>query len=234
MVTNSNDEEITIPSGYYTIDEINAIPNTMTDDTTFSISTKATSYGCIWIQFPHTIIFTNARDIREIFGLEGRTVILPVSFYGSNVIDITRNRQVIQVYSSLVRSSYLMTANQNNNLLTTMIINDLTTNYCRSVDNICKPMITRFDRFLILFRDMEGDIMRLNGEFELQLMIEDVYYQVPSSILPMNQFSMIEVFGNTRKRMCSWIILSHSINVPSRSCHSIPISCCTISQSIKW
>ena len=60
---------------------------------------------------PHTIIFTNAPDIREILGLEGRTVILPVSFYVSNVIDITRNRQVIQVYSSLVRSSDLKIAN---------------------------------------------------------------------------------------------------------------------------
>ena len=66
-------------------------------------------------------------------------------FYGSNVVDFTRNRQVIQVYSSLVRSSDLKIANQNNNLLTTMIIDDPTTNYCLSVGNICIPMITRFD-----------------------------------------------------------------------------------------
>ena len=89
----------------------------MTDDTTFSISTKTSSYGCIWIQSPHTIDHTNAPDIREILGLEGRAVILPASFYGSNVIDITRNRQAIQVYSLLVRSSDLKIANQNNNLL---------------------------------------------------------------------------------------------------------------------
>ena len=80
-----------------------------------------------------------------------------------------------------------------------MIIDDPTTNYCRSVD-ICIPMIARFDRFLILFRDLEGDIMRLNGEFELQLTIEDMYDEVPSSIPPMNQFSMIEVFRNTTKK----------------------------------
>ena len=103
-ITNSNDEEITIPPGYYTIGQIIAILNTMTD-TTFSISTKASSYGCIYIQYPHTIDFTNAPDIREILGLKGQMIILPVSFYGSNVIDITRNRQVIQVYSSLVRPS---------------------------------------------------------------------------------------------------------------------------------
>ena len=141
-------------------------------DTMFSISTKASSYGYFWIQSPHTIDLTNAPDIRDILGLEGRVIILSASFYASNVTDFTRNRQVIQVYSTLVRSSDLKIANQNSNLLTTMIINDPTTYYCRSVEDICIPMITRFDRYLILFRDMEGDIMRLNDIFELQLTIE--------------------------------------------------------------
>ena len=150
VAANSNDEEVTIPSSYYMIGEIIAILNTMTDNTMFSISTKASSYGCIWIQSPHTIDFTNAPDIRDILGLEGRAVILPALFYGSNVTDITRNRQVIQVYSTLVRSPDLKIANQNNNLLNTMIINDPTTNYCRSVEDICIPMITRFDRLMFL------------------------------------------------------------------------------------
>ena len=144
VVTNSNDEELTIPPGYYTIGQIIAILNIMTD-TTFSISMKASSYGCIYIQSTHTIDFTNAPDNREILGLKGRTVILPASFYGSNVIDITRNRQVIQVYSSLVYSSDLKIANQNNNLLTTMIIDDPKVNYLHTVEDICIPMITRFD-----------------------------------------------------------------------------------------
>ena len=81
-----------------------------------------------------------------------------------------------------------------------MIIDDPTTNYCRSVEDICIPMITRFDRLMFLFRDMEGMMMPLNGEFELQLTIEDVYDQVPSSILPMNQISMIGVFRNTMNK----------------------------------
>ena len=72
------------------------------------------------------------------------------SFYVSNVTDFTRNRQVIQVYSLLVRSPDLKIVNQNNNLLTTIIINDPTTNYCRSVEDICIPMITRFDRLMFL------------------------------------------------------------------------------------
>ena len=196
VVTNTNDEELTIPPGYYTIGQIIAILNTMTD-TMFSISTKASSYGCIYIQSTHNIDFINAPDIREILGLEGYMVILPASFYGSNVIDIMRNRQVIQVYSSLVHSSDLKIANQNNNLLTTMIIDDPEVNYLRTMENICIPMIAGL---MFLFRDMDGNIMRLNGEFELQLTIEDVYDQVPSSILPMNQFSMMEVFCNTTKK----------------------------------
>ena len=52
VITNLDDEEVTIPPGYYTIGEIIAILNTMTDNTTFSISTKTSSYGCIWIQSP--------------------------------------------------------------------------------------------------------------------------------------------------------------------------------------
>ena len=49
--------------------EIIAMLNTMTD-TPFSISTKASSNGCIWIQSPHTIDFSIAPDIREILDLE--------------------------------------------------------------------------------------------------------------------------------------------------------------------
>ena len=73
VITNSNDETVTIPPGYYTLSEIIALLNTMTD-TLFSISTNASSYGCIWIQSPHTIDFTDAPDIGEILGLDGRTV----------------------------------------------------------------------------------------------------------------------------------------------------------------
>ena len=54
-----------------------------------------------------------------------------------------------------------------------MINDDPTTYYCRSVEDICIPMITHFDRLMFVFRDMEGNIMRLNGKFELQLTIED-------------------------------------------------------------
>lgn len=57
VVTNTNGEEVTISPGYYTLSEIIAILNTMIN-TTFSISTMATSYECIWIQSPYSIDFT--------------------------------------------------------------------------------------------------------------------------------------------------------------------------------
>ena len=93
VLTNTNDEKRRIPIGYYSIGEIIAILNTMTD-TPFSISTKVSSNECIWIQSPHTIDFSIAPDIRGILDLEGYTIILPASFYGKNVIDITQNRQL--------------------------------------------------------------------------------------------------------------------------------------------
>ena len=57
-----------------------------------------------FFQSSYTIDFTNAPDIRKILGLEGCTVILPSSYYGSIVIPIIRNRQVIQVYFLMFRS----------------------------------------------------------------------------------------------------------------------------------
>ena len=173
-------------------------------DSTFLISTKASSYGCIWIQSPHTIDFTNALDIPEILGLEGQTVILPASFNGSNVIEITRNLQVILVYLSLDRSSDLKIGDRNNNLLTTLIIDDPTTNYCRLMEDICLPMITRFGRLMLVFRDMEDRIMHLNGEFEFQLAIEDRVEDEVEGVLTLisaNQLSMIEVFGSRKKEV---------------------------------
>ena len=85
VVTNTNGESVTIDRGYYTLSEIIAILNTMSN-TTFSISTMATSYGCIWIQSAYSIDFSDAPDIREIFRLGGQMIVLPASFYGSKVV----------------------------------------------------------------------------------------------------------------------------------------------------
>ena len=151
-----------------------------------------------------SIDINNAPDILEILGLEGQTVILPASFNGSNVIEITRNLQVIQVYSSLDRSSDLKIGDRNNNLFTTLIIDDPTTNYCRLMEDICIPMITRFGLLMFVFKDLEGRVMHLNGEFEFQLTIEDRVEGEVEGVLTLmlaNQLSMIEVFGSRKKEV---------------------------------
>ena len=81
-----------------------------------------------------------------------------------------------------------------------MMIDDPEFNYCRSVEEICIPMIHRFDRLMFLFKDMDGNMMNLVGEFELQLTIEDMIEQMNTSFTSTNQFSMIEVFGNNNKK----------------------------------
>ena len=81
-----------------------------------------------------------------------------------------------------------------------MITDDPEADYISTMADICIPMATRFDRLMFLLSDMEGKMIRLNGEFELQLTIEDVYEQSENSITSTNQFSMIEVFGNTTKK----------------------------------
>ena len=53
VVTNTNDDERTIPPGYYSIGDIIPILKTMTD-TMFSISTKASSLAVSEIQSSHT------------------------------------------------------------------------------------------------------------------------------------------------------------------------------------
>ena len=69
VVTNTNDEEVPMPPGCYTISKIISMLNTMTN-TVLSISGKASSYWYVWIQFSYLISFSNATDIREILGLE--------------------------------------------------------------------------------------------------------------------------------------------------------------------
>ena len=53
---------------------------------------------------------------------------------------------------------------------------------------------------MFVFKDMNSNIINLNGEFEFQLTIEDVCGQLHTPVPSTNQFSMIEVFGNNSKK----------------------------------
>ena len=75
------------------------------------------SYISSSIDFSITPDLCDRIDIKQQTYSEGE-------YYGDDVIDITRNQQLIQVFSSIVKTSDLKISNQNNNLLTTMMIDD--------------------------------------------------------------------------------------------------------------
>ena len=193
IVTNGKDESVVFDKGFYTLAEIISMLNEMTYSG-FSISNATYSFGCINISTNTTIDFSKAPDICEILGLT-KTTYLAGSYYGENIIDITRNRQVIQVYSSIVRTSDLKIANQNNNLLTTMILNDPQVNYLNTIEDVSIPICNRFDKLYFSFKDLDGNLMKLNGLFELQLTIDDVIdtEKDGSKIANLSQFSITQV-----------------------------------------
>ena len=80
-----------------------------------------------------------------------------------------------------------------------MIIDDSEINDINTVKEICIPIIHRFDRLMFVIKDMNSNIINMNGEFELQLTIEDVCDQLHTLVPSTNQFIMIEVFGNNNK-----------------------------------
>ncbi len=171
-VSNGKGESVVFEKGYYTLADIIAMLNQM-QYTQYSISNAVSSFGCFHIQSSCSVDFSQAPDIIDILGLTETTYNAGANT-GANIIDITRNRQVIQVYSSIVRTSDLKIANQNNNLITTIIINDPQLRYLNTVEQVNIPIINRFDRIYFSFKDLDGNLMNLNADFELQLTIDDV------------------------------------------------------------
>ena len=213
--TNSNDETLwRFLLVYYTLSEIHCL--TQYHDywhAVLHISTNATSFGCIWIQSPHTIDFHGCT--REILGLDGTNgpfCLLP--FYGSNVIDIHAKSPsdpgLLDDRSCDHRTWRLQTRTTTCSPRWSLTIQRLI--YVQSVEDVCIPMITRFDRLMFVFRDMEGKMIRLN--WQIRAAVDDWWWRVWSKVkrasLPLNQFSMIKVFGNTtllQRRKWNWTIL---------------------------
>ena len=203
IITNGKGEQVVFDQGYYTLAEILAMLNEM-ENCGFSIITANKGFGCIHITSSTTIDFSKAPDIREILGITESN--LPASIYdGKSIIDITRNRQVIQVFSSIVRTSDLKIANQNNNLLTTMMIDDPQATYLRKIEDVCIPICNRFDKLYFSFKDLDGRPMKLTGVFELQLTIDDIVEKTQSEAenkaeSKLSQFSITQVC-NTAKTL---------------------------------
>ena len=189
IVTNSKNERVVFDKGYYTLAEILAMLNEM-QWCQFSIVTSGYSFGCIKLNAQYALDLSKAPEIRDILGLT-RDVYDGLHF-GTSIIDITRNRQVVQVYSSIVRTSDLKIANQNNNLLTTMMFDDPQSNYLRKIEDVCTPICNRFDKLYFSFKDLNGNLMKLQGQFELQLTVDDDT-QSEKGTLTESQFSLTQV-----------------------------------------
>ena len=83
-------------------------------------------------------------------------------------------------------------------------------------------MIHRFDLLMFVLKDMDENMINMNGEFELQLTNEDVCESVSTSLAATNQFSMIEVFGNNIKKE---VKLNNPLSF--NQCYVSSVSLCT-------
>ena len=86
------------------------------------------------------------------------------------MIDITRNQQLIQVFSSIVKTSDLKISNQNNNPLTTMMNDDLEIEQLNKVEDVNIPIM---NQLVFSFKDQNGNWMCIDGYFEFQLTIDN-------------------------------------------------------------
>ena len=94
-VSNSKGESVMFDKGYYTLSQVIVMLNQM-QYILFSIFNVITSFGCIQMNSSSSIDFSQASYIIDILGLK-ETVYEEGSHTGTNIIDITRNRKVIQV-----------------------------------------------------------------------------------------------------------------------------------------
>ena len=95
IVRNGKGEEILFEKGYYSLGMIIAMLNTM-EYSEFQVTTSTYKFGCLHMNSSCSIDFTQAEDLRDILGLT-ENIYSSGSHYGDNIIDVTRNLQVIQV-----------------------------------------------------------------------------------------------------------------------------------------
>ena len=189
IISTGNNQTINFEKGYYTLSQILAKINSL-NDIQIKISVAHENFGCIEMINNTTIDFSNSPDICNILGLKrkeypgGRNISL-------EAIDITRNRQLIQIFSTIVRSSDLQIANQNNNLLSSVFINDPEKINERIIEDVKIPIIRRFEKLYFSFRDLDGiDMKYLHAEIEFQIIIDDIINPIQNEVKKSSQFSL--------------------------------------------
>lgn len=199
IVRNGKDEEIIFEKGYYSLGSIIAMLNTM-EYSEFQVTTSTYKFGCLHMNSSCSIDFSQAEDLRDILGLT-KNIYSSGSHYGDNIIDVTKNLQVIQVYCSLVKSSELKIANQNNNLLTTLIIEDPEKSFIQKTQDVYLPIINKFDQLYFSYRDLDGNIINLNADISFQITVEDFVKNIDNKDEDINfksQFSIAQVCNTSK------------------------------------
>ena len=67
----------------------------------------------------------------------------------------------------------LKISNQNNNLLTTLIIEDPEKSFIQKTQDVYLPIINKFDQLYFSYRDLDGNIINLNADISYQITVED-------------------------------------------------------------
>lgn len=171
IIRNGKAEEVVFEAGYYSLAMIIAMIN-MCEFTSAEVITSSQHFGCIRFQSATTVDLSQAPDIKAILGIS-QDHLLSGGTYGENIIDITRNMQVIQVYSSIVKSSDLKIANQNNNLLTTIILDDPEQSFIQKIEDVHLPIVNSFDKLYFNFRDLDGNAVDIHADISFQITISD-------------------------------------------------------------
>ena len=197
IVRNGKNEEIIFEKGYYSLGMIIAMLNTM-EYSSFQVTTSTYKFGCLLIQSNCEVDFSQADDLRDILGIT-KNIYSSGTNYSDNIIDITRNMQVIQVYCSLVKSSDLKIANQNNNLLTTLIIEDPEKSFIQKTQDVYLPIINKFDQLYFSYRNLDGNIIKLNADISFQITVEDFVKDIKNEDINFkSQFSIAQVCNTSK------------------------------------
>ena len=146
-----NGKSVNISSGFYTLDQILSILNT----NGLSISLITTESDAYHTQTSCSFDFSLAAEIREILGFDKN--IISSGEISDNPANITRNMNVIQLYSSIVNSDV-------DTPIATIKINNPTVDFHETIQtkiSLSRNVLNYID---IIFRDISGEIISLNAE----------------------------------------------------------------------
>ena len=211
IVKNSKGETITFNPGFYKLSEIISEINTM-EYIRCEISTQGPSYGRAYFIGSKaanvTVDLTQARDIAAILGFNGsrwKLNAIPTgnSCVTEDIIDITRNNQVILVYASIVKSNELKIANQNNNLLTSVNVDDPENTVSHKIENTWIPISGDYQRIYFNFKNADLQPIFLDCDITFEFIIQSVPTQqtTVTTTGQTTQFSLFQCLNQSKTEL---------------------------------